>query len=102
MASIEFGILEDWSDTSLIPESIVDLDESEFEEIKPILDRIGEKSCLQFDLYSSTRITEPLLGLFIEEFSRVEVPSTETIAKKLIRAARHAQSLHKPLWYRGL
>ena len=103
MASIEFGILSDWSTISLIPEYRVDLDEQHFLEIRPILDRITQRTGIEFDLYSSASVEDSALDVFIEELSaRSEASNNEQIARLLICAGRRARELGKPLLYRGL
>ena len=105
MASIEFGILEDWSTVSLRPAYRVEMSEDVFASILPILDRIRKRTGIEFDLYSGNEIVGKSLDVFIEEMSCcVEEACSEVkvIIGQLLRSAEQARILQQPLQYRGL
>lgn len=102
MASIEFGVVEQWSDISLIPSTRVDLDEEQLEAIRSILSRFTQQTGIEFDTYSSASIPNPDLPLFIDELETASGTDAMPLAQALILSARQAQRLDRPLRYNGL
>src|SRR5687767_5311094 len=88
---IEFGILEDWSTTSFVPQFRVDMNEGEFVSLRDILDRITRLTGVEFDTYSSATIAGPHLDVFIDEFQRdgSDTLSNGRLVSELLRCARH-------------
>ncbi|MBI1375610.1 MAG: hypothetical protein GC159_23110 [Phycisphaera sp.] len=101
MASIEFGILDDTSTVTLMPKFRVDLDEDEFREISTCLEAITRKTGIEFDQYSSATLEGQSLAIAIDELSGA-VEHLPECAKDVLRVARHAQSINRPLQFRGL
>lgn len=103
--SVEFGVLEEWSDVSLIPEYRVDLSDAEFEQISPMFARVSAETGIEFDLYTHATISGSSLQSLIAEIINA-VPTTQGTAQHaleaLARSARHALVLGRPLQFRGL
>lgn len=102
--SIEFGILEEWSTCTLVPEFRVDMDNEEFLSLRSVLDRVGRQTGLKFDPYSSATIVGADLDVFIDEMTLEESrqSSTAALAGELVRCAGRAKQTGRSLEYRGL
>jgi len=105
--SIEFGIPILGSTLTLDGAFRVDIDESVFLELQPVLAQTAHTADQELDLYGSATFEGAGLRSLIAAVSgwhpsNAAVPEAATFKTELLRIARHAEASAQPLLYLGL
>jgi hypothetical protein len=106
MASIEFGILHEWSTLTLDAKFRTSTHEVVFRELEPMFLDISLQTGIEFDMYSDASIEGTALEIFVLQLFKWQQSELSDESREFLsdlrRVASHAMNNGKTLSYFGL